>query len=156
MVPADSDRIPRVPPYSGAISRASRISDTGLSPPAVELPSSFSYACRFALVMVLLPRSSDRFGLLPFRSPLLGKSFLFSLPPGTEMFQFPGYRLPDPLVRNTRTSLRVGSPIRISTGLSVLTAHRRISLFAASFFAGSCLGIPHTPFLALPLKVCFA
>src|SRR5690625_5640215 len=30
------------------------------------------------------------FGLLPFRSPLLGKSQLLSLPPGTEMFQFPG------------------------------------------------------------------
>src|SRR5690606_29098839 len=31
-----------------------------------------------------------RFGLLPFRSPLLRESRLISLPPGTEMFQFPG------------------------------------------------------------------
>ena len=30
----------------------------------------------------------DRFGLFPFRSPLLGKSFLLSLPGGTKMFQF--------------------------------------------------------------------
>ncbi len=30
------------------------------------------------------------FGLVPFRSPLLRKSRLLSLPPGTEMFQFPG------------------------------------------------------------------
>ena len=30
------------------------------------------------------------FGLIPFRSPLLRKSLLLSLPPGTEMFQFPG------------------------------------------------------------------
>ncbi len=30
------------------------------------------------------------FGLIPFRSPLLGKSRLLSLPPGNEMFQFPG------------------------------------------------------------------
>ena len=30
------------------------------------------------------------FGLVPFRSPLLGKSHLLSSPPGTEMFQFPG------------------------------------------------------------------
>src|SRR5690606_23218886 len=29
------------------------------------------------------------FGLFPFRSPLLGKSLLLSLPQGTEMFQFP-------------------------------------------------------------------
>ena len=35
----------------------------------------------------------NRFGLLPVRSPLLGESFLFSLPPGTKMFQFPGFAL---------------------------------------------------------------
>jgi len=33
------------------------------------------------------------FGLFPVRSPLLGKSLLFSFPPGTKMFQFPGYGL---------------------------------------------------------------
>ena len=32
------------------------------------------------------------FGLLRVRSPLLAKSLLFSLPPGTEMFHFPGCR----------------------------------------------------------------
>ena len=32
----------------------------------------------------------DRFGLLRFRSPLLSESLLFSSPPGTKMFQFPG------------------------------------------------------------------
>src|SRR5699024_12863199 len=30
------------------------------------------------------------FGLVPFRSPLLGKSHLLSLPPDNKMFQFPG------------------------------------------------------------------
>jgi hypothetical protein len=34
--------------------------------------------------------ASLRFGLVPVRSPLLGESRLISLPPGTEMFQFPG------------------------------------------------------------------
>ena len=33
---------------------------------------------------------SLRFGLFPGRSPLLGESRLFSFPPGTKMFQFPG------------------------------------------------------------------
>jgi len=33
----------------------------------------------------------SRFGLFPFRSPLLGESRLISLPPGTEMFQFSGW-----------------------------------------------------------------
>ncbi len=35
-------------------------------------------------------RQAFWFGLIPFRSPLLRKSRLLSLPPGTEMFQFPG------------------------------------------------------------------
>lgn len=34
-----------------------------------------------------------RFGLLRFRSPLLTESLLLSSPAGTEMFQFPAYRL---------------------------------------------------------------
>ena len=33
----------------------------------------------------------DWFGLGPVRSPLLGASQLIPLPPGTEMFQFPGF-----------------------------------------------------------------
>ncbi len=33
-------------------------------------------------------------GSLPVRSPLLGESRLMSLPPGTEMFQFPDWPLP--------------------------------------------------------------
>ncbi len=37
------------------------------------------------------PPQRRRFGLLPFRSPLLGESRLISLPPGTEMFQFSGF-----------------------------------------------------------------
>src|ERR1700678_2861118 len=34
-----------------------------------------------------------RFGLFPFRSPLLRESLLLSLPRGTEMFQFPRFPL---------------------------------------------------------------
>ena len=36
------------------------------------------------------PLERVRFGLLRVRSPLLAQSRLISLPPGTEMFQFPG------------------------------------------------------------------
>jgi hypothetical protein len=36
----------------------------------------------------------DRFGLIPFRSPLLRESLLLSSPRGTEMFQFPRFPLP--------------------------------------------------------------
>ena len=36
-------------------------------------------------------RRQPRFGLLRVRSPLLAQSLLLSLPPGTKMFQFPGF-----------------------------------------------------------------
>jgi len=35
--------------------------------------------------------ASRRFRLFPVRSPLLGESRLIYFPPGTEMFQFPGF-----------------------------------------------------------------
>src|SRR3954470_24067636 len=37
------------------------------------------------------PDESRWFGLVRFRSPLLTESISLSLPPGTEMFQFPGF-----------------------------------------------------------------
>ena len=42
------------------------------------------------LVRNAWPLTRTKFGLFPFRSPLLGESRLISFPPGTEMFQFPG------------------------------------------------------------------
>ena len=42
-----------------------------------------------------------RFGLFPLRSPLLRESRLISSPPGTEMFQFPGFA-PTPYVFRRR------------------------------------------------------
>ena len=78
MVPPCSDRISRVPPYS-RISRYLRI--RGYHPLWPDFPD----------------RSASRqlaTGLLRFRSPLLAESLLMSFPPGTEMFQFPGFASP--------------------------------------------------------------
>ena len=36
-------------------------------------------------------RRTPGFGLFRFRSPLLTESLLLSFPPGSEMFQFPGF-----------------------------------------------------------------
>ena len=55
----------------------------------VGFPKPFDYDRPFH-VAVLQPPSSDGFGLFRFRSPLLTESLLFSFPPGTKMFQFPG------------------------------------------------------------------
>ena len=58
----------------------------------VGFPKPFDYDRPFH-VAVLQPPSSDGFGLFRFRSPLLTESLLFSFPPGTKMFQFPGFLL---------------------------------------------------------------
>src|SRR5690606_36013093 len=70
-------------------------SPTGLSPPAAGRSRPLRLASNSLRAK---PRTGPttpegialRFGLLPFRSPLLRESQLISSPPGTEMFQFPG------------------------------------------------------------------
>ena len=75
MVPPCSDRISRVPPYSRII-RHLRI--RGYHPLWPHFPERSTY----------LPMTT---GLFRVRSPLLAESLLMSVPPGTEMFQFPGF-----------------------------------------------------------------
>ena len=67
------------------------VSGTGLSPALAELSSSFPLPTRESHMPALQPRlnESSRFGLIPFRSPLLWESRLISFPSGTEMFHFP-------------------------------------------------------------------
>jgi hypothetical protein len=81
-------------------------------------------------------RQASWFGLIPFRSPLLRKSHLLSLPLGTKMFQFPRSAFSYPMYSGMDTvPLRtVGSPIRKSPDQSILTAPRGISVFVPSFF----------------------
>ena len=61
-----------------------------------------AFPCRSG---VLVPRT----GLVRFRSPLLTESRLMSFPPGTEMFQFPGFASPSYEFRR-RSPLREGLP----------------------------------------------
>ena len=77
-----------------------RTQDSASVPPTFDYRACTSYgrpfnAVRLVLVnrflAVLLPQFKNWFGLLRFRSPLLTESLLFSSPPGTEMFQFPGF-----------------------------------------------------------------
>ena len=80
MVPPCSDRISRVPSYS-TLAHQRFFSGTGLSPPAAGLSRTVPLR-----IVDLLPA-----GLFRVRSPLLAESRLISFPPGTEMFQFPGF-----------------------------------------------------------------
>ena len=89
MVPVASVWVPRAPTYSGSRSPPLRISSTGFAPSVADLSMPFDYlfsiTCRGPTTPALC-----WFGLLRFRSPLLSESLLFSSPPGTKMFQFPG------------------------------------------------------------------
>ena len=62
----------------------SNVSHTGLSPAMVGLSRPFCYVDLCNLVCPgPQPRDESRFGLVPFRSPLLGKSMSLSSPTGT-------------------------------------------------------------------------
>ena len=71
------------------------VSDTGLSPAVVWLSSQLLLPTPRSLTAALQPRTVEtaRFGLFPFRSPLLWESRLISFPLGTEMFHFPRSRI---------------------------------------------------------------
>ena len=67
------------------------------------------------------------FGLIPGRSPLLGESRLFSFPPGTKMFQFPGLAPHKSGVRSsTGRVVPFGNP-RINGHLRLPAAYRSLS-----------------------------
>ena len=90
--------------------------------------------------------AQSRFGLLRFRSPLLSESLLFSFPPGTKMFQLPGFLLTNSYVGSDWTSLQPGSPIRIPPDRCLFTTPRGVSPFTASFFCSICQDIHRTLF----------
>src|SRR5678815_2808833 len=70
-------------------------SPTGLSPSSAPRSRGLRLASLLPSVGPTTPRAlSPRVGLGPFRAPLLRASRLISLPPGTEMFQFPGFASP--------------------------------------------------------------
>ena len=87
-----------------------------------------------------------------------------SFPPGTEMFQFPGFASSCLCIQHEITSTpnsnrsaarkpqinsnlmkRLGFPIRKSVGQRLLTPHHSLSQRATSFIACACQGIHHMP-----------
>ena len=94
--------------------------------------------------------TSDRFGLFPVRSPLLGESRLLSLPEGTEMVHFPSFapRLLFDSEAGDAALPAPGCPIRKSPGQSLFAAHRGLSQLTASFIDFWRQGIHRTPLVA--------
>ena len=93
MVPPVSDRAPPTPPYSGFGLGWQPFRVRGCHPLRRAFPGGFRYRCFFHDGRPTTPRAPrrPRFGLFPFRSPLLGESLLFSFPPTTGMFRFVGF-----------------------------------------------------------------
>jgi hypothetical protein len=148
-------------------SEARALSPTGLSPSVVRLSRAVrleaqvydfrraphrpnirshdpGYATRAGL-------TRSRFGLFPFRSPLLGESHLLSVPRATEMFQLA------PLAAHGygftvcwRGFTSPGCPIRRSPDQSLFAAPRRFSQLTTSFIACRCQGIHRRPLVAWP------
>ena len=110
MVLADSRQISRVRRYLGRQLETDYLSRTGLLPTMARLSKTLllgiSFVTRVGSLVppAAVPTTPDwqrhqaiapvRFGLIPFRSPLLRESLLFSSPRVTEMFQFTRFPLP--------------------------------------------------------------
>ena len=78
-----------------------------------------------------------RFGLFPFRSPLLRKSRFLSFPAGTKMFQFPAFAHLAMYAAFSRT----GCPIRTPADQVSFADPRGFSQLRASFVADGSQGI---------------
>ena len=117
------------------------------------LPSSQSH------VGVLQPRlvETNRFGLVPFRSPLRWESRLISFPPGTEMFHFPGFASCNLFVQLRMTGHDSGrvAPFRNSRLTGCLAPPRDLSQPTTSFIAFWRQGIHLLPFLTCSLRTSF-
>src|ERR1700757_3970196 len=103
----------------------------------------------------LLALTRDRFGLFPFRSPLLRESRLLSLPVGTEMFHFPTFPPPALCVQAgatghyTRQVSPFGNP-RIEVWLPT---PRGLSQAPTSFIGSWCQGIHRAPLITWQLQM---
>ena len=99
------------------------VSDTGLSPAVVWLSSQLLLPNHGSRMWVLQPRlvETNRFGLIPFRSPLLWESRLISFPLGTEMFHFPRSA-----PKKVLGLLPVGFPIQTSTDHRIFSSSPRL------------------------------
>ncbi len=109
MVPPASDRAPPTPPYSGFRLGWHGLRVRGCHPLPPAFPGVFRCPCFFRVAGPTTPRAPrrPRFGLAPFRSPLLGGSLLFSFPPPTGMFRFGGFASP---IGGCRASARRVAP----------------------------------------------
>ena len=165
MVPPASVRVSRVRTYSGTSAEDRAISSTGRLPSVVRGSTRFDYHTTLSLppdrprsgpdVLQPLTRNAwplarARFGLFPFRSPLLRESRLISFPRGTEMFHFPRLSSPRLCVQRGITShyRRWVSPFGHPRVTGHSAPHRGLSQPFTPFFDSWCQGIHRVPLLS--------
>ncbi len=143
MVLAYSDRIPRVPPYSGFSLLLNNFAYGAFT----LFRSTFQYSSTIVLNGFWSPSPQKYyyfwFGLFRFRSPLLSESlFYFLFLRVIRCFSSPGslhYTMYS--CNDTITLLMVSSLIRISTALCLFAAPRSFSQLVTSFFGAMYQGI---------------
>ena len=143
-----SRKVPRVSRYSGSC-RSLPPSDTGPSPSKAGFPKTVLLASVMLSQSITPACFALRFRLFPFRSPLLRKSMFLSLPPGNEMFQFPGFpSMRYGLAHGWRESFPPGFPIQRSADRWICAPPRSLSQLVTSFFGSQCQGIHPAPLSA--------
>ena len=139
--------VSRTTPDSDCYSRASL---TGLSPSLVLLPRHVQITLPCLCRSIPLVCFQTRFGLFPFRSPLLRKSIIFFL--FLQVLRcFSSLRsLPYLMCSDTdaMSFLITGFPIRKSMAQSLLAAPHGLSQLTTSFIGSKCQGILRVHFLA--------
>ena len=143
MVPADSDRIPRVPPYSGL-----RPDHTLYVYGTFTLFGRIFQTIPLSVLLItttLQPRrclNSIGLGYSHFARHYSGNHYCFLFLRVLRCFSSPGWR---PASRNG-TRCVPGCPIRTSADLRVFAPLRGFSQLVTSFFASESQGILHAPF----------
>jgi hypothetical protein len=146
MVPVDSDRILRVPPYSGFPWYNNNIRVRDFHAFLCAFPDNFHFFV-IIRIWVLQPRTcrnKSGLGSSPFdRHYSENRCFFLFL---QVLRCFSSLRLPHPL-RWYRAFSPVGCPIRSPPDHLMFANPRRFSQLTTSFFAPGSQGIPHTPFV---------
>ncbi len=145
MDPAGSGRLSRVRPYSGAgreVPSRAYGAVTRCGRPFQGVRPLGNLVTPVCPVLQPRPDESGWFGLVRVRSPLLTESRLLSLPPGTEMFQFPGLA--------ARAYGFSAGPFGYPGLNARLTAPPGLSQSSTPFVASWRPDIPHVPLVAWP------
>ena len=146
MVQAVSDRIPRVPPYSGSRLLLQLLRVRGCHPLRPRFPDRFRLSLSYIPAALQPPTSRNRQGLGYSHSArhYSGNHYCFLFLRVLRCFSSPG----SPHTEVWSPIARGGYPIRAPTDQWLFAPPRRLSQLIAPFFASESQGIPRAPLFA--------